>query len=287
MPCLWVSSAQAAMSVTDDVGRIVTLAQPAQRIISLAPSVTEILFAVGAGAQLVGAVDYSDYPPEAKKIQRVGAHNALDPEALLALKPDLIVGWASGNSSQLLETLQRVNVPLYLTESKRLNQIIGNLEDLGLLSGHAEQGRSEANNLRTSLAELTRKYASRPPVSVYYQIWDRPLMTINGEQVISEVIELCGGRNIFADLAGLAPQVDIEGVIVRNPDAIVASSSATQAQRWRESWQRWPMLQAVKADNIFGVNPDLLHRSGPRISAGARQLCEHLQRVRDRRLAAP
>jgi len=285
--CVWVSGAQAAISVTDNTGQTVTLTQPAQRIISLAPSVTEVLFAVGAGAQLVGAVDYSDYPSEAKLVPRVGAHNALDPEALLALKPDLIVGWASGNSRQLLETLLRLGVPLYLTESKQLNQIASNLEDLGQLSGHVEQGRAEAKKFRDSLAALKAQYASRAPVSVYYQIWDRPLMTINGEQVISEVIRLCGGTNVFADLEGLAPQVDIEGVLLRNPEAIIASSSKAQAQRWRQNWQQWSMLSAVKMNNIFAVEPDLLHRSGPRVSLGAAQLCEYLQTARERRLESP
>ena len=271
------------LRVTDDAGRVVTLAQPARRIISLAPHVTEMLFAAGAGGKIVGAVEYSDYPQAARAIPRVGSFSRIDLERLLALKPDLAIGWKNGNHGADLERLEQLGVTLYVTDPHRLEDVANNIERLGLLAGSGPAARQAAGAFRARRAALQRRYGARPPVRVFYQIWDQPLMTVNGEHVISDVIRLCGGVNVFADLPLLAPSLDVEAVLRADPDAIVASGMAEERPEWLDHWRRWPMLRAVRHDNLFFIPPDLMQRHTPRLLDGAERLCRALEVVRARR----
>ena len=279
-----VSVASAApIVVTDDAGFRVELAQPARRIVSLAPHVTEMLFAAGAGQWIVGAVSFSDYPPQAEEIPRVGSYNAMDLEAIIAKQPDLVVAWGSGNPARIIDKLKQLGVNVYITEPQRLALIPDDIERLGRLTGQAETAAAAARQFRQRLRQLQENRPTGVPVRVFYQIWDRPLMTIGGQQMISEVLSLCGGRNIFADLNGLAPQIDLESVLAANPEAIIFATAQDRVPQWRQSWLRWPQLEAVRRDNVFALNPDLLHRHGPRIIEGAEALCQVLDEVRARR----
>jgi len=270
-------------SVVDDAGSIVTLQQPAQRIISLAPHVTELLFAAGAGDRIVGAVDFSDFPEAAKKLPRVGSNNAFDLEAMLTLKPDLVVAWESANPKALLEKLQALSIPIYYSEPRQLKDVASNLERLGRLAGTEAMANAASAEFRQQLAELRKKYSSRDHVSVFYQIWHQPLMTINGEHIISQVIELCGGRNVFYDLPALAPKISLEPVLLKDPEVIVVGSSAVNHPGWKEDWYRWPKLRAVKNGHLFYIDPDLIQRQTPRILQGAAELCRQLATVREAR----
>jgi iron complex transport system substrate-binding protein len=280
----------AAISVTDDSGATVTLAAPAQRVISLAPHVTEMIYAAGGGSKLVGAVTYSDYPTEAKQIPRVGDNKALDLERILALKPDLIVVWRHGDAQRQLDRLRDLHIPLFFSEPHHLDDIAGTLTKLGTLLGTSPTADAAASAYRTDIAQLRARYAARPPVSVFYQVWDKPLMTLNGEHMISDVIALCGGRNVFAKLEPLVPTVSTEAVLAANPEAIVtASPGATTPDRQLpqlDTWHAWPSLTAVAHNNLFSIDGDLINRPAPRIAQGAALLCQDLETARSRRTGA-
>jgi iron complex transport system substrate-binding protein len=280
-------SAQAAITVTDDSGATVTLDAPAQRVISLAPHVTELLYAAGGGPKMVGAVSYSDYPPEARQLPRVGDNKALDLERIVALKPDLIVVWRHGNAQRQLDRLRELHVPLFFSEPRRLDDVAVSLTKLGRLLGTSASADAAAAAYRADIARLRARYANRPSVSVFYQVWDRPLMTLNSEHMISDVIALCGGRNVFADLQPLVPTVSTEAVLAANPEAIVtAAPGATRPDTTLpqlDAWRTWPNLAAVAHNNLFAIDGDLINRPAPRIAQGARQFCEDLELARSRR----
>jgi iron complex transport system substrate-binding protein len=278
---------EAALTVTDDTGAAVTLDAPAQRVVSLAPHVTELLFAAGGGARVVGAVTYSDYPSAAQSIPRVGDNKALDLERIVAMKPDLIVVWRHGNAARQTERLRDLHVPLYFSEPQHLTDIPATIDRLGVLLGTKEAAASASNAFRRDIARLRARYASRPAVGVFYQVWDDPLMTLNGASVFNEVIELCGGRNVFANLKPNVPTISTEAVLAADPEAIVtATVGATGSDRPLpafERWKKWPSLMAVARNNLFGIDGDLISRPTPRLALGAAQLCEDLDAARGRR----
>ncbi len=280
----------AAVSVTDDTGATVTLPAPAQRVISLAPHVTELLYAAGGGARVIGAVSYSDYPPEAKQLPRVGDNKALDLERIVALKPDLIVVWRHGNAQRQIERLREMHIPLFFSEPHRLDDVAVSLTKLGQLLGTSPVADAAAAAYRRDIAGLRSRYASRAPVSVFYQVWDQPLMTLNGEHMVSDVIALCGGRNVFAQLEPLVPTVSTEAVLAANPEAIVtAAPGATKPDTTLPqlgAWRAWPSLTAVANNNLFAIDGDLINRPAPRIAQGAKQMCEDLDLARSRRKSA-
>lgn len=276
-------AAQAEIVVRDDAGREVRLATPAKRIVSLAPHVTETLFAAGAGDLIVGAVEYSDYPEAAKKIPRVGGFSRLDLEAVVALKPDLVVGWQSGNSSAHMEKLKAFGVTLYLTQSNHIDDIAPTLERLGDLAGTAPAARAAAKAYRDRLASLRARYSGRPTVRTFYEVWYQPLMTVGGRQIISDAIHLCGGENIFGHLTTMAPAVTEEAVIAANPEVIIASGMGEARPDWVDNWRRWKSLAAVSRDNLFFIPPSIIQRHTPRLLDGAEMLCGHLEKARERR----
>ncbi len=192
--------ASAAVEVRDDAGRVVRLERPATRIVSLAPHLTELLFAIGAGDRLVGVTGFSDYPPAATALPRVGGLYGLDVERLLALKPDLVVAWRSGTAEAELDTLERLGLRVFRNEPRTLDDIATTMARLGTLTGDEPGANAAAADFRARVATLRDTYASRSPVRVFYQVWNDPLMTIGGPQPITQVIELCGGRNVFASV---------------------------------------------------------------------------------------
>ncbi|MCB1906056.1 MAG: cobalamin-binding protein [Rhodocyclaceae bacterium] len=276
------ASAQ-AVTLEDANGQAVVLAAPARRIVSLAPHVTELVYAAGAGGQLVGVVSFSDYPPAAAELPRIGSYNALDLEAVAALHPDLAVAWRSGNREAHLQRLRALGIPVFVSEARSLEEVATSIEQIGMLAGTGESAAAAAGAFRARHAALRAGYQGKVPVRMFYQVWNDPLMTINGEHLISAVIRLCGGENVFADLRQLAPKVNEEAVLAADPEAIVASGMDQARPEWLDGWRRWPGLAAVARDNLFFIPPDLLQRHTPRVLDGAEQLCRQLDIARSRR----
>lgn len=277
LPLAW------SASVVDDRGQTVTLVQPAVRIVSLAPNVTELLFAIGAGEHVVGAVDYSDYPPQAQAIPRVGDYAHLDLERIVALKPDLVVGWSTGNSQEDIDELEQLGISVYVTEIRRLADVARQLENLARLSGRDASAIPVAARFRDTLARLRRQYGNEEPLSIFYQVSSRPLYTVNGEHIISEAIALCGGQNVFASLAPLAGAVAVESVLAVDPDVILIGVQPGEVVGARAAWQRWSGLTAVRKGHIYYVEPDVLQRATPRILEGVERVCRNLAAARGRR----
>ncbi|MBS0348008.1 MAG: cobalamin-binding protein [Proteobacteria bacterium] len=275
--------ARASIDVTDDQGQTLRLAQPARRIVSLAPHVTELLFAAGAGDRVVGAVQYSDYPQAAGKIPRVGSYTAPDMEKVAALKPDLVVAWKSGNRDAHLDKLKALGVPVFINEPRRIEDVARSLSQLGRLAGSEAVADAAAQAFRNRHAALAARYSGRPKLRVFYEIWNRPLMTINGEHLISDVIRLCGGDNVFAKLPVLAPTIDVEAVLAAAPDVLVASGMGESRPEWLDDWRKWTKLPAVARGNLFFIPPDQIQRHTPRILDGAERLCGQLEEARAKR----
>ena len=271
------------IQVVDDTGQTITLQKPAQRIVSLAPHITELLFAVGAGAAVVGASEFSDYPEAARAIPRVGGGGGLDLEAILALQPDLVIAWESGNPAGQSRRLQQLGLPVFFSEPGRMEDITTSLEKFGQLTGRQKEARVQARAFADRLEELRRRYSGQDDVTIYYQIWERPLMTVNGRHIVSDVIRLCGGRNVFADLPVLAPQIDSEAVLAANPDVIVVGDAAGEPATSLVAWERWPELKAVSQRHLYTIQRELLVRQTPRLLEGAEQLCRLLEGVREQR----
>ncbi|ALM53069.1 hypothetical protein BJB45_14355 [Halomonas huangheensis] len=273
----------ASACVMDDAEQQVCLEHPAQRIVALSPSVTELLFAAGAGDQVVGAVSFSDYPPQAEELPRIGSYDRLDLEALLALEPDLVVAWAGGNPREQIERLGELNIPVFHADADNFEAIATTLEHFGTLAGTSEVAQRAATSLRQNVSELTEHYHDAEPVEVFYEVWESPLMTVNGEHWISRSLALCGGVNVFADQAPLVPRIAEEAVLAADPEAIISGGMGKADSTWLEAWRRYTQMQAVQRDNLFFINPDLVQRATPRLVEGTRALCQHLETVRARR----
>ena len=275
----------AAILVVDDDGNTISLSVPAQRIISLAPHATELLFAVEAGDRLVGTVEHSDYPPAAQRIRRIGGYNALDLEAILASQPDLIIGWRTGNNPVQLEKLQALGLPVFISEPRQFQDIPNTAQRLAMLAGTSRQAQVFIQEFEQQYVSLKQRYAKRRPVKLFYEVWHQPLITINGEHLISDLIRLCGAVNVFADVPALAPTVSIEAVISVAPDIIVTGGHHSERNEWRADWQRWHLLPAVVHDQLYFIDPDLIQRHGPRILQGAEQLCHYVEQARQLKYA--
>jgi iron complex transport system substrate-binding protein len=282
LTCLPVQ-ALAEIRVTDDAGREIVLAEPARRVVSLSPHLTEILFHVDAGDRVVGTVGFSDHPEEAGRLPRVGNAGQLDLERILALEPDLVIAWQSGNPARQVERLERLGMTVYMNEPRRLEDLAVTLERLSVLTGTGHAGAARARELRERTRALDEKYAGRAPVVLFYQIWDNPLMTINDDHLIGEVIGLCGGENLFGHLDTLVPRLSREAVLAANPEVIAGGGSGEADSSWVEDWRRWEGLTAVQRDNLFFIPPSLIQRQTARILEGATMLCEFLEVARSRR----
>ena len=274
--------ALAQLCVQDDASQQVCLKQPARRIIALSPGATELLFAAGAGEQLAAAVSFSDYPPVAQKLPRVGSYQRLDLEAIVALKPDLIVAWRSGNPMGDVARLQDMGFPVYISEPRQFEDVSATLERFGVLAGTELVAQGAANGFRAGIAALRERYADAAPVTVFYQVWDDPLMTVNDSHLISEAIRICGGVNVFGGLGALAPRISREAVLEKNPQAIVAGGMGEDNPAWLTPWKAFPSLLAVQKGNLFFVAPSTLQRPTPQMLAGTRTLCRHLESARAR-----
>lgn len=283
---LWLALAcgasQAAVTVKDDAGNSITLARPAQRVIAMAPHITELLFAAGGGERVVGAMNYSDYPEAAKRVPLVGSDAQIDLERVIALRPDLLVVWQTGNTERQLSQLKSLNIPTFYSEPKKLDEVATSLTRLGQLMGTDAVAQAAASDYRQKLARLTAAYAQRPPVRVFYQIWEKPLFTLNGEHVVSDALRICGGRNVFAGLKVTAPSVGTEAVLQENPEAIIGGEQH-DGQSGINIWKPYKGLLAVQRGNLFMLDSELLVRAAPRIADGIAVLCDKLDTARRRR----
>jgi len=273
--------AQAAITVKDDAGLTVTVSKPAMRVVSMAPSVTELLFAAGGGNQVVGAVNYSDYPEAAKRIPRIGSNREVDMEFLISLKPDLIVAWRHNSSERQIEMVRRLGIPVFQSDPQTLDGIPDSVLRLGRLLGTDAAAKTTATQLREQLAGLRTKYAGRAPVRTFYQVWDKPLYTLSGKHILTDAMKLCGGENIFDKLTVTAPIVSIESVLQANPEAIIATAEKNYGGV--ELWKPYGTLAAVRSNNLFTLDGHLLNRAGPRMIQGTAAMCEVLEQARQRR----
>ncbi len=279
---LWLllGLAQAQVEVVDDTGRVVRLDTPARRIVALAPHLTELLFAAGAGDALVGVSDYSNYPPRAQGLPSLGSYQRIDLEALLAAAPDLVVVWGEGNGAAQIDHLRDLGLPVYVNQPHDLAGIAQTLRRLGRLTGTETLADAQADAFLARLRALESRYATRPPLRLFYQIWDNPLMSIGNDALVAQVFPLCGAINIFADLGGGAPMVSREAVLVADPEVILASGMAEERPEWLDAWRDWPELNAVSHHRLLFIHPDLLQRPTPRLLDGAEQLCRSLEGYR-------
>ena len=277
----WVPPARAAVEANDDLGVVVTLDAPARRIVSLAPHATELLFAAGAGARVVGVVKGSDAPAAAARLPVVGDVNGLDLERIVALSPDLIVTWPYTTPGQV--TLLRARgIPVFTTDARSVDGIARDLAALGVLAGSPAIADAAAQELRVRARALARAASGRRPMRVFYQVSGAPIFTIAGGHLIERALADCGGVNVFADAHIPAPQVDVEAVLARRPEVIVAATAHAVEPDWLDAWKAWPELPAVRRRNLFVVDADRLHRAGPRFVDGMADLCAALEVARRR-----
>lgn len=269
-------AAAAAVSAVDDSGHLISLPAPAKRIVSLAPHATELLFAAGAGARVVGVSSYSDYPTQARRLPSIGDAMRADLERILALKPDLIVAWQSGNPAAQLAKLRSVGIAVFDSEPRKLDDIASSLERLGTLAG-TDAGRTAAAHFRAEVRALRERYASRTPVTVFYQIWPSPLMTLNDAHIVSEAIRLCGGVNVFGRLAPLVPTVSREAVVQADPQAIFISD---EDGRTFDRWRTLTHMTAVRNNTLFRADGSVMNRAGPRLLDATARLCEQIDQAR-------
>jgi len=272
----------ADLCATDALDREVCLSEPAERVVSLSPGATELLFSAGAGDSVVAVSAWSDYPLEAENLPEVGDSNRLDLEAIVGLAPDLVVAWTDGNSRAQLERIVDLGVPVFWLAPRTFEDIARAAETLGELTDQAPIAAERAHDFREGMAALEKAYRDAAPVRVFYQVWDQPLMTVNGEELISKAISLCGGINVFAELPRLVPRISVETVLAADPEVIVTAGRGEFDQAWLESWQAYSSLAAVSSGNLYLVSPSLLQRPTFRMLEGARELCGILEQARAR-----
>jgi iron complex transport system substrate-binding protein len=269
-----------AIEAVDDNGDQLRLASVAQRIISLSPNTTEILFHIGAGEKIVGADEYSNYPPAANDIVRVNNHAAANYELILSLKPDLVIAWQSGNGEQIISRIRELGIPVFVVETSNLADIPDLYRRLGLLTGRQHQAHIKASQFYRRLDYLRHTYSNNKKIPVFYQIWSEPLMTLNGDHMVTDMIELCGGINIFSDAGALVPYVNIESVVAANPQIIISGGKNKSDLLDSGFWRKWSGISAVKNQHLYAIPSDLLQRHSDRILEGTQLMCEYFDLAR-------
>jgi len=279
----WIPASDAAITVTDDAGRTLTLTAPARRIVSLAPHATELLFAAGAGQQVVGVSAYSNFPESVNELPKVSNGLRLDMERLLALQPDLVVGWRSGNARRDLEALASFGIPVFIAEPQRLMDLPVTLVNLGRLAGTGPEATRAAIAFRSGIARLREQNREKPVLRAFLQVSVQPLMTLSYRHMAHDVLTLCGARNIFAASETVAPDVSLESVLLEDPDLILFSDSLGDERALRQWWKERIDLRAVRQGQLYSVPADLLLRQTPRLLQGAERVCAALDQARSRR----
>lgn len=272
---LAAASARAELAVEDDAGQTLRLARPAERVVTLAPHLAELVAAVGGTAQLVGVSRHSDYPAEVAAKPSVGDAHAIDRERLLALKPDLLLVWRGGLSADRVEALRQLKIPVYQNDILKLADVASSLERIGSLLGRAEAGKAEAVRYRLALAEARRAPRGGQEVPAFYQIWHEPLYTLGEGHWLNDFLRQCGARNVFGGLQALAPPVSREAVLRSGAELVVLGSVSAEAVA---GWKAFPAFAPQKHGRFCVVNPDWSERPGPRLALGVRELCACMAR---------
>jgi iron complex transport system substrate-binding protein len=274
----------APITATDDAGRSVTLAAPARRIVSLAPHATELLYAAGAGPQVVATVRYADHPEAARALPRVGDANQLDLERIAALKPDLVVVWGHGSAVEQVERLKALKLPLFYSEPRKLPDIAASLRTLGHLAGTSDAAEAAARAFEAESQRLHQRYAGQAPLRVFFQIWHQPLMTVNDQHLISDVIHLCGGVNVFGTQTALVPMPSAEAVLAAKPQVLVTpAGEATPDGNIADSlaaWRAFKSFEPIARRQTVLLPSDHISRATPRVLLAADQLCQSLEGFR-------
>ena len=260
-------------------GETLTLAGPAQRIITLAPNLAELVFAAGAGEYLKAVVEYSNYPAQVTQIARVGDAFRIDIERIIELDPDLIIAWKSGNPQTALQKLEDLGITVWQIEITHPDEIADSVENIARATGKETVGLPLAMQLRSRLTQLRRQYADKTPVDYFYQIAARPLYTINDQHIISRSLEICGGHNVFSELPTLAPQISRESVILANPQSMIAPET-TDDPTPLAVWRDWPQMQAVKNNTMLYLPADEISQAAPRLLDSIELACKLLDDVR-------
>ncbi|WP_352296743.1 cobalamin-binding protein [Pseudoalteromonas sp. 20-MNA-CIBAN-0454] len=252
--------------------------QPAKalRIVALAPHIVENLYAIGAGDNIVGTVDYADYPAAAKGITRIGGYYGISIEKLLVLKPDIVIAWKSGNQSDDLAQIERLGIKLYLTDPTTVTGIADELLMLGKLTGNIKQSEQVVKAFNTKLAAITAKQQGKSKLTGFYQLWSEPMMTVSKNTGISELMATCQVTNVFANSRTDYPQISIENVIVAKPQIIIIPDEKSATPQPTINWQQWPEIPAVKNKQFLSVNADLLHRFSARMLDGLADMCDKI-----------
>lgn len=251
------------------------------RVVTLAPNLTELVYAAGAGDTLVGVSAYSDYPPEARQLPVIGDAFVVDQEQLAVLQPDLLLVWQSGTPAHVVDELRGVGYNVEVIRTRSLEDVPSAVQRIGKLTGYSEEAQEVATSFTHGLDSIRQRYADLEDVRVFYQVSRRPLFTVNGQHFVSDLISLCGGSNVFADLDDLAPSVDVEAVVERDPEVMLASSDAGE-DAFAE-WNRWPHVAAIKYQNRFLMPADAIGRATPRLLIAAKAVCGALEQARERR----
>jgi len=267
------------IEIIDDEQRSVKFNKPVTKVVSLSPHATELLFAAGVTDQLVATVSYSDYPEAAKKIPRIGSANKIDLESIIKLNPDVVIAWKSGSPAAQIKKLTQLGFKIFYSEPKQFEDIARNIVNMGKILGTSSYAENKAREFLLELNLLENTYQNRSKVSVFYQVWNEPIITINKDHMITSVIEFCGGENIYGELPSRAPRIGIESILNEDPDAIIIGMSDGRSD-WVESWSKWSQLKAVKNMHVFDVNADLIVRQGTRVLEGIKVVCSRLDEVR-------
>jgi iron complex transport system substrate-binding protein len=266
-----------ALDVRDDRGVTLTLERPAERIVSLAPHLAEIAFAAGAGGKLVGVSTFSRHPVEAERLPVIASYGRVDLERLIALRPQLVLAWQSGNSPLQIGRLERLGFPVFVTEARSLSDIPRIVRLVGTLAGSGELADARARRFESEVADLRARNGADRRVAVFLEIWHTPMLTVNGGHLASDALRLCGGRNVFAEARTLTPLVSREQLLHAGPEVIITAGLGAEAPR---AWRGLEPVAAVRHRRIYAIDPDLLYGQGPRLLEGVRALCERLDLAR-------
>jgi iron complex transport system substrate-binding protein len=262
-----------------------TNAGQSMRIVTLAPNLAELVFAAGAGDALVGVSAYSDYPPAVETLPLVGDAFTIDQERLALLKPDLLLAWESGTPAHVVDELRQAGYKVEVVRTRSLDDISTTLARIGELAGTKQEARKVAAEFAVELQALGDRNRDNEAIRVFYQVSKRPLYTVGPDHYASELIALCGGRNVFEDVGELAPAIDVEAVIDRDPEVMLAGDDAG-SDAFAE-WDRWPSISANRYGNRFLLPADELSRPTPRVLRAGAVICESLQIARERRSERP
>ncbi len=251
-----------------------------QRIIALSPHSVELLYAIGAGDKIVATTSYSDYPAQAKNIEVIGDHRGITLEKLIALKPDLVVTWGSGNKINQIEQIKKLGFRVLDSDPQSLAQIAQTLRQLGEVTGHAPQAERIALQFEKDLAVIIKDYQHKSKVKVFYQMWSKPMMTISKDSWVNQFIEQCGGENVFANAATAYPTVSIENVLLSKAEVILVPKSKTARNHELFDWQHWTLLPAVKNKHIYYPDAKIIHRPTPRVLGPMLAVCRFIDKAR-------